>query len=295
MIIVGGPASNNIDLEIARIMNIPQITLEYKTFPDGESYIRYPVEKVKLSKETVVIVQSLYPPQDKHFLELLLAISTAKDLGAEEVVAVVPYLAYARQDKRFRAGEAISVNVILKSIEFAGADRFITIDIHKEESLKVLSIPYKNLTAMKELAKYLAERNYENPVILAPDRGAISLAKDIANILNTEYDYIIKVRDKITGEVRAEAKTLDIKDKTVIIVDDIISTGGTMALAARCSLASGAKTVVAVCTHALLVGNALDRLRESGVSDIIATNSVPSPVSKVSVASVVAEYLQSII
>lgn len=295
MIIVGGPASNNIDLEIARIMNIPQITLEYKTFPDGESYIRYPVEKVKLSKETVVIVQSLYPPQDKHFLELLLAISTAKDLGAEEVVAVVPYLAYARQDKRFRAGEAISVNVILKSIEFAGADRFITIDIHKEESLKVLSIPYKNLTAMKELAKYLAERNYENPVILAPDRGAISLAKDIANILNTEYDYIIKVRDKITGEVRAEAKTLDIKDKTVIIVDDIISTGGTMVLAARCSLASGAKTVVAVCTHALLVGNALDRLRESGVSDIIATNSVPSPVSKVSVASVVAEYLQSII
>ncbi|RLE58389.1 MAG: ribose-phosphate diphosphokinase [Thermoprotei archaeon] len=295
MIIVGGPASNNIDLEIARIMNIPQITLEYKTFPDGESYIRYPVEKVKLSKETVVIVQSLYPPQDKHFLELLLAISTAKDLGAEEVVAVVPYLAYARQDKRFRAGEAISVNVILKSIEFAGADRFITIDIHKEESLKVLSIPYKNLTAMKELAKYLAERNYETPVILAPDRGAISLAKDIANILNTEYDYIIKVRDKITGEVRAEAKTLDIKDKTVIIVDDIISTGGTMALAARCSLASGAKTVVAVCTHALLVGNALDRLRESGVSDIIATNSVPSPVSKVSVASVVAEYLQSII
>ena len=295
MIIVGGPASNNIDLEIARIMNIPQITLEYKTFPDGESYIRYPVEKVKLSRETVVIVQSLYPPQDKHFLELLLAISTAKDLGAEEVVAVVPYLAYARQDKRFRAGEAISVNVILKSIEFAGADRFITIDIHKEESLKVLSIPYKNLTAMKELAKYLAERNYETPVILAPDRGAISLAKDIANILNTEYDYIIKVRDKITGEVRAEAKTLDIKDKTVIIVDDIISTGGTMALAARCSLASGAKTVVAVCTHALLVGNALDRLRESGVSDIIATNSVPSPVSKVSVASVVAEYLQSII
>ncbi len=81
----------------------------------------------------------------------------------------------------------------------------------------------------------------------------------------------------------------------MIIVDDIISTGGTMALAARCSLASGAKTVVAVCTHALLVDNALDRLRESGVSDIIATNSVPSPVSKVSVASVVAEYLQSII
>jgi len=295
MIIVGGPAANNIDLEIAKLINAPSVTLEYKKFPDGESYIRYPVEEVDISGETVVVVQSLYPPQDKHFLELLLALSTAKDLGAKEVIAVVPYLAYARQDKRFRRGEAISVNVVLKAIESAGADRFITIDIHKEKSLEVLSIPHENLTAMRELAKYLLKRNYKNPVILAPDKGAIGHAKEVAKILGTEYDYIVKVRDRKTGEVRAEAKSLDVEGSTVIIVDDIISTGGTMALAAKCSLALGARAVIAVCTHALLVNNALTRLKESGISEIIATNTVPSPVSRISVANVLAKYLRRIL
>jgi len=294
MIVVGGPASNNIDKELSELLGVEHIRVEHKLFPDNESYIRYPVSKLK---ETVIIVQSLYPPQDKHLVELLFLVDTAKDLGAEKVITIIPYLAYSRQDKRFLEGEAISIKTILKAIESVGVDYIITVDIHNEKIAEYSKVPLINVSAVPELVKYVKHKVLkgvvENVLILSPDKGGLKRAKKAAEILGAEFDYIEKYRDRITGEVKALPKELSVQEKVVVIIDDIISTGGTIALAARSVLNKGAKEVYAACTHALLVRNAYQRVRDAGVKEIIATNTIPSAVSKVTVTPVIKEALNN--
>ena len=283
-IVVGGPAANGLDAEIAKALKARLVKTEHKIFPDGESYIRLP----ETIEEEVVVVQSLYPPQDKHLLELLIILDLVKDLGANKVTAVVPYLAYARQDKRFKVGEAISVKTVLKCIEKAGADRLITVDIHKEESLGFFGKPSYNTTVIPELTKYLEEklgdaaRDPLKCMVLSPDKGGVNRVKMMAEMLGVGYDYVEKERDRETGEVRAAPKELDVEGKIVVIVDDIISTGGTIALAARSVKELGAADVYAMCSHALLVGEAFNKMARSGVREVIAANTVPSPASKIS-------------
>ena len=295
MLVISCSASNGIGEGIAKKLSVRNIMVEHKVFPDGETYVRIPVENAKVEGEDIVVVQSTYNPQDKHLIELFLTLDLLKDLNANRIIAVVPYLAYARQDKRFRSGEPISIKTILKLLEASGADSLITVDIHKEESLKVTNISSFNLTAVSEIAKYISKLNIERPMVLAPDKGALWRAKMMAEILNTEYDYIEKKRDRITGEVTTSPKSLDVKGKSAVIIDDVISTGGTVALAARMAKSSGALKVIAACTHPVLVGNALDRLKDSGVDLVIATNTIPSLVSKVDVAGIISEKIKSIL
>lgn len=294
MIVVGGPAANGVDEELANLLNAKLIKVEHKIFPDGESYIRYPTTNLR---DDIILVQSLYPPQDKHFVELLLMLKTAKEFGAKKVITVVPYLAYARQDKRFLEGEAISINVILEAIEHFGTDAFITVDIHNPDSLKKLSIPYVNTSAVKPLTEYVRDKfihDISNTIVLSPDKGGIKRARKAAQILGVSYDYIEKVRDRVTGEVKALPKELSVQGKTVFIIDDIISTGGTIALATHSVLERGAKEVYVACTHALLVKNALERMYKAGVKEVVSTVSVPSPISKVRIGNIIVEALREL-
>ncbi len=294
VLIVGGPAANGVDKKLAEITQYRQVKIVHKVFPDGESYVRYPVP---VKDEDVVIVQSLYAPQDKHFLELLLMIDAALDLGAERVIAVVPYLAYSRQDRMFLEGEAVSVRTILKTLKNLGTYAFITVDIHKEYSLKHFGERAYNVTAMEEIAKHIREKfpNLKNPLVLSPDKGAIIHASRVAKVLNTEYDYLEKERDRVTGEIRVKPKEISVNDRDVIIVDDIISTGGTIALVATSILKQGARRVIVGCTHPLLIGNAREKLRKAGVSYLVATDTIPSEYSKVSVAPVIAKLLKELL
>lgn len=295
-IVVGGPAANGLDSEIAKALKVKLVRTEHKIFPDGESYVRLP----ETVKGDVVVVQSLYPPQDKHLLELLIILDLVKDLGAGRVTAVVPYLAYARQDKRFKAGEAISVKTVLKCIEEAGADRLVTVDIHKEESLGFFKRPSYNTTVIPELTRYLEEklgrvaRDPSKCMILSPDKGGVNRVKMMAEMLGVEYDYVKKERDRETGEVRVVPKKLDVEGKIVVIVDDIISTGGTIALAARSVKELGAVDVYAMCSHALLIGEAFDKIVKSGVRDVVAANTVPSSVSKISASPAIIRGLKKL-
>ena len=295
-IIVGGPASNSIDSKLAEILNIPCVKLEHKIFPDGESYIRFP-ETEKIMDNDVIIVQSLYSPQDKHIFELLLAIDAAKDFGAKNIIVIAPYLAYSRQDKRFLEGEPISVKTLLKLIKHSGAEYFITVDIHKEYSLEHFGRNAYNVTAMEEIAKHIRENiELRNAIVLAPDKGALPHAMKVAEVLGSiEYDYLEKKRDPITGEIKVKPKELPVKEREVIIVDDIISTGGTIALAAKSVREQGARKVIVGCTHALLVGNAREKLRKAKIDYIVATDTVPSEYSKVSVAPPIAKVLKNIL
>ncbi|MCD6458989.1 MAG: ribose-phosphate diphosphokinase [Thermoproteales archaeon] len=291
MMIIAGPASNGIASKMSSILRSPLVKVTWKLFPDGETYIRFE----KDLEDTVVIVQSLYPPQDRHMLQLLFMIDAAFDLGAEKVIVVAPYLAYARQDKRFMQGEAVSIKTILKCIENLGASYLITVDIHKEESLKNwLKIGYVNLSAVEELASYFKNKLI-NPLVLAPDMGAIKRAERAAQILNCDYDYLEKFRDRITGEISVKPKTLNVENREILIIDDIISTGGTIALAAKTLISLGARKVYAACTHPLLIDGSYDRILSSGIVDIVATDTIPSSISKVSVANLIAEYVRNLV
>ncbi len=293
VLIVGGPAANGVDEKLAEITQYRLVKIVHKIFPDGESYIRYPVS---VKGEDVVIVQSLYSPQDKHFLELLLMVDAALDLGAERVVAVVPYLAYSRQDRMFLEGEAVSVRTLLKTLKNLGAYAFITVDIHKEYSLKHFGERAYNVTAMEEIAKHIKEHfpDLEKPLVLSPDKGAIIHASTVARILNSEYDYLEKERDRVTGKISVKPKRLSVDGRDVVIVDDIISTGGTIALATESVIKQGAKRVIVGCTHPLLISNAREKLKKAGVSYLVATDTIPSEFSKVSVAPVIAKVLTEI-
>ena len=290
MYVVATPASNGIAARLSAKLNGKLVVLETKTFPDGESYVRVP----EPLDGTVVLVHSTHPPQDANFVKLLLAIDAVKGAGASEVVVVVPYLAYARQDKRFLEGEPVSVGVVLRSIEAVGASAFITVDVHAPRSLdEWLSIPHANAMPVPELANYFKEK-LEDGVVLAPDKGALERAEAAARVLGLSYDYLEKRRDRVTGEVRALPKTLEVKGRPVLVIDDIISTGGTIALASRSALSQGAAKVYVACTHALLVSGALDKLYAAGVEEIAATDTVPSSVSRVSAAASIVRALREL-
>ncbi len=288
MIVIPGPASQDLGRKVADMLKLRIVSVIFKTFPDGESYIRL---KDDIEDEEVVIVQTTGPPQDVRIMQLFLMVDAAKDLGAEKVIAVVPYLAYARQDKRFLPGEAISIETFIKLIEASGIDRFLTVNVHEERALKKFNVPAENLSAMTLLAEHFKKKGLTGAFSLAPDRGALELAKEADKVLNGGCGWLRKERDRLTGEIRVEEKRLDIKGRDVIVFDDIISTGGTIAAAVKMLKERGARKVYAACAHPLLVGEAQKKIMRSGAEGIVGTDCVPSPVSAVSVAPLIAEAL----
>jgi ribose-phosphate pyrophosphokinase len=288
VIVVLGPASQDLGRKVAEILKSRIVSIVFKSFPDGESYLRLDGD---VKGEEVVIVQTTGPPQDAHIMQLFLMVDAAKDLGAERVTAVVPYLAYARQDKRFLPGEAISIETFIKLVEASGTDRFLTVNIHKEDVLKRFSIPAENLSAITLLAEHFKNRGLTGAFSLAPDKGALELAKEADSVLNGGCGCLRKERDRLTGEIRVEEKEFNIEGRDVIVFDDIISTGGTIAAAVEKLKMQGANRVYAACAHPLLVGEAQRKIMQGGAEEIVGTDCVPSPVSVVSVAPLIAAAL----
>jgi len=291
VIVVPGPASQDLGRKVADILKSRIVSVIFKTFPDGESYLRLEGD---VKGEEVVIIQTTGPPQDVHIMQLFLMVDAARDLGADMVVAVVPYLAYARQDKRFLRGEAISIETFIKLIEASGIDRFLTVNIHEEGVLKKFSVPAENLSAMTLLAEHFKKKGLAEAFSLAPDKGALDLAKEAEKVLNGGCGWLRKERDRLTGEIRVEEKKFNIEGRNVIVFDDIISTGGTIAAAAKMLKTQGARKVYAACAHPLLVGEAQKKIMQSGAEGIVGTDCVHSPVSVVSVAPLIAEALAKI-
>ncbi|KPV64185.1 MAG: Ribose-phosphate pyrophosphokinase [Candidatus Bathyarchaeota archaeon BA2] len=288
MIVIPGPASQDLGRKVADTLKSRTVPVVFKTFPDGESYLRL---DGNVTGEEVVIVQTTGPPQDVHIMQLFLMVDVAKDLGAKKVTVVVPYLAYARQDKRFLPGEAISIETFIKLIEASGIDRFLTVNIHEEGVLNKFSVPAENLSAMTLLAEYFKKKGLTGAFSLAPDQGALELVKEADKVLNGGCGWLRKERDRLTGEIGVEEKKFDIRGRDVIVFDDIISTGGTIAAAVKMLKEQGARKVYAACAHPLLVGEAQKKIMQSGAEEIVGTDCVPSPVSVVSVAPLIAEAL----
>lgn len=296
MIVIPGPASTELGKRIARALGVEAHPMEHRVFPDGESYIRLttPVEG-----EAVVIVQTTSPPQDTRLMQLFMMASTVADLGAGRVICVVPYLAYARQDKRFLDGEALSLDIVIQMLEAVGADDLIAIDAHSALFLqrvqKLHEIRVKNLSAIPLLAEHLKKLGYGGAYSLAPDRGAVHLAELGGDVLAGGYGFFEKRRDRRTGEIEMTVKNLEIRGRDAVVFDDIISSGGTMATAVAGLKTQGARRVAAACTHALFRGNAKKNIREAGADLIVATDTVETEFSQVSVARLIAEQIKDII
>ncbi|MHA2181622.1 MAG: ribose-phosphate diphosphokinase [Promethearchaeota archaeon] len=297
-ILIAGPSSQILGVKIAQELGIEVINTEAKLFPDGENYLRINIEdETLIADKEVIIVQSTGPSsngnQNHRLLELLMMIDSVKRMGAISVIVIVPYLAYARQDKIFRPGESLFANVVFRIINSLGIDEFYTVDIHAQQVLKECTCKAINIDSMKLLADYIKSKGAKEIVVISPDKGAIERSKAFAKHFgeNVPVDVFEKQRDVKTGEIKMSG-ALSLKNKDVVIADDIIATGGTMATAITLAKKSGANKIFAVATHALLLGQAKYRILKAGADEIIGTDSIDNEACKVSLSKIIADYLK---
>ena len=286
--VIGGNASKDLAKRIARRLKAKYVDVDTRTFPDGESKITF---RHNLKKSVVLIVQSTYPPVDTNLLQILSIISEVKKISSK-IYAIIPYMGYARQDRQFLNGEIATMSVVAKMLQAAGAKKAIVVDIHSKTALRHFKIPTENVSAIPELAKYLKKLKLKNPIVVSPDTGGSLRAKKFADILKSDFITLKKSRNRKTGKVNIQSTKADVKGKDLIIVDDIISTGGSVVKATQFLKKQKCKRVFVVCTHGLLVGDAEKNIKKAGVTQIISTNTIPRSISKVDVSGVIAQAVQ---
>lgn len=283
MYIISGTASKNIAEKLSKELNEPLAKTVIKRFPDNECYIRILDD---LKGEEVVIVQTTYP--DPNIVELLLIQNAVSEAKAGEITVVIPYFGYGRQDKKFEMGEAISAKAIATHIGL-NADKIMLVDPHKNHILDFFNVSAQECSPIYEMAQCLNKLDVS--LILAPDKGALERAKHTSKLTGCEYDYLEKKRiDAKTIEIKT--KNLETKGKNVAILDDIISTGGTMAKAISELKKQGAKDVTAACTHGLFTGDAINKIISAGCNKIISTNTIQNKFSIVDVAPCIAKSIR---
>lgn len=259
----------------------PQVT----RFPDQEGYVRLPEP---VSGQHVIICQSTSP--DSNLVELLLLQDAARESGASRVTSVIPYFAYARQDRAFNPGEAVSARACARAIA-TGCDDVVLVDPHKLDILEFFGGKARAASAVPLLAKQLASWGVDT--VLAPDKGARSRAEEAAGLIGARVDHMEKTRISAT-EVVMKTKDLDVRGAHVAIVDDLVASGSTMIVAAKQLKEQGAESVVAACTHGLFTGNALPRMLAGGIDRVLCTDtylSGPCSCDVVSAAPAVASMM----
>lgn len=300
-VLLTGTANIKLAKDIAK--HLDKVVDETVTiFADGEKRIIIPEN---LRRREVFIIQPTCPPVDANIMELLLMIDAAKRSSASEVTVVIPYFGYSRQDRKDRSRVPISAALVAGLIEYAGADRILTIDIHSEQEPGFVNIPWDNLYASFSLLPQLKEHfNSGNLVVASPDKGGVLKATFYAELLDTEGIAIVFKERDITKKNESKALDLigDVKGKNVLIVDDMIDTGGTLCEAAKLFKMRGAKSISAAATHGLFSPPAAQRIEESVIDKIFITDSVPikeeilkSPkIVVISVAKLLAEAISCI-
>jgi ribose-phosphate pyrophosphokinase len=291
LLITNGSSSEFLARAIAKKIDLPLLKINRRHFPDGEQYVRV---MGNVSGKDVALVQSFGMNPDALLIEYSFIVDALKGAGCKRVIAIIPYLAYARQDSRFHHGEPLSIKVIAKFIESIGTDLLITVDMHLhryKEIQHIFNIPARNLSAMPQLAEYY-RRNFgsQHTIVVGPDMESEQWVKAVAENLSAPYTILEKQRlgdrdIKISGE-------LSIGNNRVVLVDDIACTGKTFIEVVTRLKTQGVKRVDALVTHALLVEGALTKLREAGLSKLISTDTVPNQCACVSIASLIADELE---
>ena len=284
--VISGSSSEYLARKLAKTLGANLLKSQLRVFPDGESKITL---KGNLQKNKIIVIQSTYPPVDENLIQTLSIISKVKEFGTE-VIAVIPYMGYARQDREFLSGEIITMKVIANLFKSVGTSRIIVVDIHSVIGLKYFKIKSSNVTAIPDLAKYFSKLKLKNPLVVSPDQGGKERAKEFARILKIGHITLEKQRDRKTGKVKIKATNFDeIRGRDLILVDDMISTGGSIIKATEFLKKQKCNRVFVACTHALLRNNAEKKIKKAGVTKIISTNTIPGKTSLVDVSETIAK------
>ena len=286
--VITGSASKDLAKLIARRLKAPYVEAKTRVFPDGESKITFR----RIPKNSIIlVVQSTYPPVDTNLLQTLSIISQARK-AASKIYAIIPYMGYARQDRQFLSGEIVTMSIVAKMLKAAGAKKVVVVDIHSKTALNHFKISKESVSAMPELAKYFKKLKLKNVLVVSPDLGGALRAKKFASLLNTDFIALKKSRNRKTGKVLIQSSKVDVRGKDLILVDDIISTGGSIAKAAQFLKRQKCKRVFVACTHGLFVEGAEKKIKKAGVSRIISTNTIPRNTSKVDISGVIVDSIR---
>jgi ribose-phosphate pyrophosphokinase len=282
-VIIPGAASQAFAAALAEVTDQSLCRVAYEGFPDGEVL----VQLAETPDRATVVAATTSP--DAH-VEVLQLQDAAREAGAAEVVTVLPYMGYARQDRAFKAGQPVSARAVARAIS-TGTDRVVAVNPHEPAVLDFFDAPTTAVDAAGRLADPLPT-DLADPLFLAPDEGAVDIAETVRDANGAgEVDYFAKDRDYDTGDVSVEPSDAAVAGRDVVLADDIVATGATMSEAVAVLEERGAGRVYAACVHPMLAGNALTKLRAAGVERVYGTDTVERAVSAVSAAPSVVDVL----
>lgn len=299
IVLIGGTSNPELSKEISNLLDIPLCSMEIKHFADGETYVRI-LETVR--GKDVFIIQPTCSPVNENLMELLIIIDALRRASAARINAVIPYYGYSRQDRKDKSRVPITAKLVANMITEAGADRVITVDIHADQIQGFFDIPFDRLKALPLMADYIVSHNFDldNLTVVSPDVGSVKRSRSLARRLGVPLAIIDKRRPK---QNVAEILNVigDVKNRDVIMIDDMADTAGTLVGAAEALKQLGANKIYAACTHALLSGPAIERLTNCPIEKFVCTNTVPlgdekmiDKIEVVSIASLLAKAISRI-
>ena len=293
--IFSGSTSLEFTEQISKYLSLPISNASIKRFSDGEISVQ--IDESVRGKD-VFIVQSTCAPSNDTLMEVLILTDALRRSSANSITAIIPYFGYARQDRKPMPRVPITAKLVANLMQVAGIDRVATMDLHAGQIQGFFDIPVDNLYGSIVFNEYIKSKNFKNPIIASPDIGGIARARSVAKSLGMDIVIIDKRREK-ANESEVMNIIGDVKDKEVILVDDIIDTAGTIVKAAAAFKQNGAKSVMACCTHPVLSGPAYERIATEALDELVVTDTVSlkqesKKIKVLSVAPVFAEVIRRV-
>lgn len=290
--LLGGSANPDLSARISSELGVPLTDTRMRRFADGEINVKI---EDSMRGHDVFVIQPTCPPVNEHLMELFIILDALRRASAGRVTAVIPYYGYARKERKTQPREPITAKLVANFITLAGADRLLLLDLHAEAIEGFFDVPTDHLSPFRIFAEHLRDLNLHNLTVVAPDAGGGRRAEAVANQLQAPIAFGYKRRPE-EDQSEVIAVSGDVKGRDCVIVEDIITTGGTISKLAESLRSQGATKVLVAATHPVLTGNAVDRLRKAKIDEVIVTDSVPiapenlgPPITVLSVAPLLAE------
>ncbi|MBI3306518.1 MAG: ribose-phosphate pyrophosphokinase [Candidatus Omnitrophica bacterium] len=292
LVVLGGNSNPELLSEIGTLLSTPPANVICGRFPEGEIQVQI-CDNIR-GKDVFVIQSTSTPPND-HLMELLILIDAAKRASAKRVTAVLPFFGYARQDRKDKPRVPITAKLVANLLTKSGADRVLTMDLHAGQIQGFFDIPVDHLYSINVIGDYLKKKNLKNVVVVSPDIGGTRMARAYSKLLDSSLAIVDKRRENAT-QTHVMNIIGEVQGKNVIIVDDLISTGGSLVEAVKAIKEAGALDIYAAIVHPILAGEAIERISRSQIKELIVTNTIWLPsekkiekITQLSVAPLLAE------